>query len=114
MTGALGCDYIVCEGFGVLRVKEIIISFAYLPPSFTSLAPLIGFAYFSHFFASLFLSIPWLIVAVLSFNMRFLNSAALLALPFLTSAAPIQDAKSSKGYQMGAFYVNWVRSLMCS
>ncbi|KAF3036842.1 hypothetical protein E8E12_007594 [Didymella heteroderae] len=39
--------------------------------------------------------------------MRFLYSAALLALPFLTGAAPVQDAISTTGYQMGVFYVNW-------
>ncbi|KAF1927503.1 glycoside hydrolase family 18 protein [Didymella exigua CBS 183.55] len=39
--------------------------------------------------------------------MRFLNSAALLALPFLAGAAPLQDARSTKAYQMGIFYVNW-------
>lgn len=39
--------------------------------------------------------------------MRFLNAGALLALPFLTSAAPVEDFKASKGYQMGIFYVNW-------
>ncbi|KAL1603316.1 Chitinase 4 [Nothophoma quercina] len=32
--------------------------------------------------------------------MRFLNAGALLALPFLTSAAPVEDFKASKGYQM--------------
>jgi hypothetical protein len=50
----------------------------------------------------------WLASAVLSFNMRFLNFAALFALPFLIGAAPVEDAKPTKGYQMGIFYVNWV------
>lgn len=49
--------------------------------------------------------------------MRFLNAAALLTVPFLTSAAPakeyghpvapIREYSTSKGYQMGIFYVNW-------
>ncbi|KAF9691758.1 hypothetical protein EKO04_010408 [Ascochyta lentis] len=39
--------------------------------------------------------------------MRFLNAAALLTIPFLTHAAPLDDFKASKGYQMGVFYVNW-------
>ncbi|KZM22263.1 Chitinase [Ascochyta rabiei] len=39
--------------------------------------------------------------------MRFLNAAALLTVPFLTQAAPVEDVKPSKGYQMGVFYVNW-------
>lgn len=41
--------------------------------------------------------------------MRFFGAAALLAAPLLASAAPLEDAQSSKGYQMGVFYVNWVR-----
>ena len=41
--------------------------------------------------------------------MRFLNAVVLLTVPFLTSAVPVEDVKSSKGYQMGVFYVNWVR-----
>jgi len=40
--------------------------------------------------------------------MRFLNFAALFALPLLTSAAPVEDAGSTNGYKMGIFYVNWV------
>lgn len=74
-------------------MKEI--SLTYFVRSFTSSA------FFKHF---------WLIAAVLSFDMRFsnLNFAALLALPFLTGAAPVEDATSTKGYQMGVFYVNWV------
>jgi hypothetical protein len=40
--------------------------------------------------------------------MRFLNAAALLSLPFFTSAVPLEDVEASKGYKMGVFYVNWV------
>ncbi|KAJ4346024.1 Chitinase 4 [Ascochyta clinopodiicola] len=39
--------------------------------------------------------------------MRFLNAAALLTVPFLTHAAPVEDVGASRGYQMGVFYVNW-------
>lgn len=44
--------------------------------------------------------------------MRFLNFAALFALPLLTGAAPVEDARSTKGYRMGVFYVNWVMDLI--
>lgn len=42
--------------------------------------------------------------------MRFsnFNFAALLVLPSLTGAAPVENDRSMKGYQMGVFYVNWV------
>ncbi|KAJ4409883.1 Chitinase 4 [Didymella pomorum] len=39
--------------------------------------------------------------------MRFLNFAALFALPFFAGAAPVEDARSTDGYQMGVFFVNW-------
>ncbi|KAH6625651.1 glycoside hydrolase superfamily [Boeremia exigua] len=39
--------------------------------------------------------------------MRFLTAAALLSVPFLTNAAPVEDVKGSKGWQMGVFYTNW-------
>ena len=41
--------------------------------------------------------------------MRLFSVAALLSVPFLSSAAPLEDVYGSKGYEMGIFYVNWVR-----
>ena len=41
--------------------------------------------------------------------MRLFSVAALLSVPFLSSAAPLEDVYGSKGYEMGVFYVNWVR-----
>jgi len=40
--------------------------------------------------------------------MRLLDVATLLTVPFLASAAPLENVKNTKGYQMGVFYVNWV------
>ncbi|OSS48448.1 hypothetical protein B5807_07891 [Epicoccum nigrum] len=39
--------------------------------------------------------------------MRLCSVAALLSVPFLSRAAPLEDVYGSKGYEMGVFYVNW-------
>jgi hypothetical protein len=56
-----------------------------------------------------FFQTTWLVPAVLSFTMHLFSVAALLSVPFLSSAAPLEDVYGSKGYEMGVFYVNWVR-----
>lgn len=41
--------------------------------------------------------------------MRFFTAASLLTLPFFGSGAPVGQSSSSKGFDVGVFYVNWVR-----